>query len=71
MYSIETIKKCVSLMNARGAELDALNVSDIPLCISKGNRKIGRVMNVSLAPVLTCANCSGCVKLCYDIKACM
>ena len=37
--------------------------------ISMGNKKIGRVMNVSLAPILTCANCSECLKLCYDIKA--
>lgn len=57
-------------MNKRGAELDAMPVEQIPLCISAGNMKIGRVMNVSLAPILSCANCSGCMHLCYDIKAC-
>jgi len=71
MYTNETIKKCVGMMHKRGAELSALPVEQIKICISAGNRKIGRVMNVSLPPVLTCANCSGCVHLCYDIKACM
>ena len=41
------------------------------MAISKGNRKIGRVMNVSLPPIVTCANCSGCKNLCYDVKACL
>ena len=70
MYSIETLRKVVRLMNERGAALDAEQLENIKLCISGGNRKIGRVMNVSLAPILSCANCAGCSKLCYDIKAC-
>lgn len=70
MYSIETLRKVVRLMNERGAELEKVPVEQIPLCISKGNRKIGRVMNVSLPPIKSCANCAGCSKLCYDIKAC-
>lgn len=43
----------------------------VPLCISNGNRKIGRVMNVSLPPVLACGNCRHCMRYCYDIKACL
>lgn len=39
------------------------------ICISKGNRKIGRVHNVSTAPIITCGNCSHCSGLCYDVKA--
>lgn len=55
----ETEKKIVSLKKAP------------KICISKGNRKIGKVMNVSLMPVVTCHNCKECKKLCYDIKACL
>jgi hypothetical protein len=70
MYSIETLRKVVALMNERGAEIDGIPVEQVKLCISKGNVKIGKVMNVSLPPILSCANCSGCSRLCYDIKAC-
>lgn len=58
-------------MKKRGVLLSARSVADIKMAISKGNRKIGRVMNVSLPPLLSCSNCSGCSKLCYDIKACL
>ena len=47
-------------------DLDFLHVT-----VSNGNRKIGRVLNVSLPPILTCANCSECKYYCYDIKACL
>ena len=43
----------------------------LELCISEGNKKIGRVWNVSLLPIFTCRNCTECKKYCYDIKACM
>ena len=71
MYSIESLAKAVALMQKRGAELNLIPVSDIKMCISAGNRKIGRVLNVSLPPILSCANCAGCSRLCYDIKACL
>ena len=71
MYSIESIKKMVSLMNETICKYSAVDVNDIKLCISSGNRKIGRVMNVSLPPVMTCTNCSECKRFCYDIKACL
>lgn len=29
------------------------------------------MLNVSLPPVFTCANCKECKKYCYDIKACL
>lgn len=42
------------------------------LCISEGNSKIGRVLNVSLAPIVTCGDaCKLCKSLCYDVKACL
>ena len=44
---------------------EALRVS-----ISTGNRKIGRVLNVSMMPGFACGNCSQCLHYCYDIKAC-
>lgn len=42
----------------------------IRLTISRGNRKIGRVMNVSTMPGIACGNCIHCLGYCYDIKAC-
>jgi len=71
MYSEKSLKKLVKLMKEHGKMLAEIPVEDIKMAISKGNRKIGRVMNVSLPPLLSCANCSGCSKLCYDIKACL
>lgn len=49
-----------------------MNTKDIKMCISSGNIKIGRVLNVSLPPMITCGKaCVGtCDHYCYDIKAC-
>lgn len=71
MYTNESIRKALAIANATGRELDKLPASDIEMCISDGNSKIGRVMNVSLMPVMTCGNCKECKYLCYDIKACL
>lgn len=71
MYSEKSLRKVIKLMKEHGKMLAKIPVEDIKMAISKGNRKIGRVMNVSLPPLLSCANCSGCSKLCYDIKACL
>ena len=69
-YKMESIKKVVKL--AKETEKKIIKTGKAPkICISKGNRKIGKVMNVSLMPVLTCHNCTECKKLCYDIKACL
>lgn len=70
MYKIETIRKIVSNLVAREMFYLAKDIDDIPMCVSDGNKKIGKVMNVSLPPVVCCPNCSQCQKLCYDIKAC-
>lgn len=43
---------------------------EIKICISLGNGKIGRVMNVSLAPGHTCGYCSHCLPFCYDLRDC-
>lgn len=37
--------------------------------ISKGNSKLGSIPNVSLTPIKACANCSGCKRSCYALKA--
>lgn len=71
MFSMETIQKVVRLLNSCKKKYDSIPVEQIKLCLSTGNRKIGRVMNVSLPPILSCSNCKECKFLCYDIKACM
>jgi len=71
MYSLDSLKKVVSLMNETIKKYDSLDAENIKMCISKGNTKIGKVMNVSLPPIVSCANCSECKFLCYDIKACL
>ena len=68
-YSDKTIQKVISELSAEIEKYRFIN--DIKLCISTGNKKIGRVLNVSLPPILTCANCSECKRYCYDIKACL
>jgi len=44
---------------------------DIRIAISRGNRKIGHVLNVSTMPGIACGNCAHCIGYCYDIKACI
>lgn len=68
----ETIKKIVaSLVVLVNMYLSSLqNGKKIDIVISNGNRKIGRCMNVSLAPIITCGNCRNCKYFCYDVKAC-
>ena len=70
-YSIESIRKVTRLMmEARTAYMQK-DIDNIKMAISAGNRKIGRVLNVSLPPIMTCANCKECMHFCYDIKACL
>lgn len=37
--------------------------------ISPGNAKLGAIMNISLPPVVTCHNCSGCKNYCYAVRS--
>lgn len=69
-YKPETIKKVLATANDYRIALKDKPIDEIKMCISAGNRKIGRVMNVSLMPILTCHNCKECKGYCYDIKAC-
>ena len=71
MYKKESVKKVVNRLKDLISHYMGKKTDTIKMCISTGNKKIGRVMNVSLAPILTCANCNECKYLCYDIKACL
>ena len=70
-FKPETLRKLISVLRALIAFFHkTLSLQHVR--ISNGNRKIGRVMNVSLAPIITCGSaCKHCKSLCYDIKACL
>ena len=65
-YSSKTKTKYTRLIKA---ECKKVNPFRDHVRISQGNKKIGRVMNVSTAPILCCGNCKNCSCYCYDIKA--
>lgn len=69
-FKPETIRRVMAKAGAALVKYAAMAAEDIKLCISRGNRKIGRVMNVSTMPGLACGNCIHCLGYCYDIKAC-
>ena len=71
MFKPETLKKYTEKTAAIVKEYaNAIKAGKpVNVSISKGNRKIGDVYNVSIAPGLTCGNCSHCIVICYDIKA--
>jgi len=71
MFSNESLTKLAKLMNSKKADLLGKDVKEIKMCISSGNKKIGKTLNVSLPPIMTCANCKECKHLCYDVKACL
>ncbi len=71
MYKPETIKKVIDNAVKLTAMYREKGLGAVKISISKGNRKIGRVLNVSLMPVMTCGNCKHCKEICYDIKACI
>ena len=69
MYSKATLDKYVNSVISYHRDHSDTEIMEKGVCISKGNRKIGRVMNVSTLPLFDCGNCSHCSKYCYDIKA--
>lgn len=71
MYSRKSINKYLSMASEATIKYMAMDPENISVCISKGNKKIGHTMNVSLLPINTCANCKECKDFCYDIKACL
>ena len=68
-YSNATIVKVIGNLNNAINYYSRKSEDEIKICISCGNKKIGRVKNVSLAPIITCTNCKECKHFCYDIKA--
>ena len=70
MYKTETIKKIMAALQALITYFMNLPYAALKLHISKGNSKIGKTHNFSMAPGHTCCNCSKCISWCYDLKAC-
>lgn len=73
MYSKETIAKIRSqlIQKTKEKRQKIRNGEKLKLVVSKGNSKIGKSLNVSNAPLITCSNCSECKYYCYDVKACL
>ena len=67
MFKPETIKKYIALAMACIVKLQLI-ADTLSVTLSRGNRKIGRFANVSLAPIVSCGNCCGCKSFCYDLK---
>lgn len=44
-------------------------MKNLKVHIAGGNAKLGRIPNISLPPIKSCGNCSGCKKECYALKA--
>ena len=72
-FKTETVRKIVNKLNTTEKMYRHYleKGEQIKLVISNGNSKIGRCMNVSLAPIITCGNCKECKCFCYDVKACL
>ena len=72
-FKTETIKKVVANLSATEKAYRKVleKGEEIKLVISSGNSKIGKCMNVSLSPIVTCGNCKECKSFCYDVKACL
>ena len=71
MYSNKTLNKIMSAARDMLREFRTNRPEGLRVTISNGNRKIGRVMNVSTMPGLACGNCTRCLPYCYDVKACV
>lgn len=71
-YDIKYIQKRVQL-GYQIVEYIAKNVDDYDVCFGNGNKKLNGtaevnfVVALSLFPIMTCKNCSGCKNKCYDI----
>lgn len=69
-YKKSTVDKLVATMKA------VFNVwreriqkgEHVKASISAGNDKIGKALNVSFAPILSCGNCEHCMYDCYAVK---
>lgn len=66
-YSDETLARYEA--KALQAIATASRLEQIKIHIATGNRKVGRIKNVSLMSRICCGNCKTCEHYCYDIKA--
>lgn len=65
-FKKETLQQYVDEINSM---IETWKKEDvIKLSFSYGNMKIGRVLNISTAAIITCGNCGHCAPYCYDIK---
>lgn len=71
MFKHETLVALTAKARAMGESIKEENHDFLHVTISKGNSKIGKVMNVSIMPLLSCGNCGQCMSYCYDVKACV
>lgn len=71
MYSCEGIRKYRDQMRDAISYFEGMPAENLQVSISCGNRKIGKVLNISLPAIFTCGNCAECYKFCYDVKACL
>ena len=70
-YGMETIKAIMATLSGMVTDYMQKPFASLNIHISEGNKKIGKVYNFSMAPGLTCLNCTRCIEYCYDIKACL
>lgn len=67
---METVERLISTMRSVFTTWTRKLVKGerVKASISDGNHKIGRAMNVSFAPILSCGNCEHCMCTCYAVK---
>ena len=72
---IETLLKYKQAAAAIMKSFDAMTPAEkarLHVRFSQGNDKIGRVLNVSILPVITCPGCDHtCALFCYDVRDCL
>lgn len=68
-YRNETLKMIFAKAHDWKHYFESMDIENLDVSISSGNRKIGHVMNVSMMPGFSCPNCKECLHLCYDVKA--
>ena len=67
--STETIKKYVAIITMLCETVyDHIAANLLKVCITVGNSKIGKSLNVSIPAILSCGNCGSCMHYCYAIN---
>lgn len=67
--SMGTIKKYVAIIIMLCETVyDKIATNLLKVCITVGNSKIGKSLNVSIPAILSCGNCGACMHYCYAIN---